>query len=99
MIQSLPLPTDNEIMIGKKTLRLRSPLDVAQQYYGRFFPGLRSYGKVAYFFGIFPVLGFLIFSIKIIGLLPVKTFKFWFMNTQWLEFVYNGQVIDHQLAL
>jgi hypothetical protein len=47
---------------------------------------------VCYFFGAFPVVGFLIFATKVIGLLPIKTFKYWFMNTQWLEFVYNGQV-------
>jgi hypothetical protein len=47
---------------------------------------------VVYVFGSFPILGFLIFSIKIIGLLPMATFKYWFLNTQWLEFVYNGQV-------
>jgi hypothetical protein len=57
-----------------------------------YFSGLRSYGKVVYVFGIFPILGFLVFATKIIGLLPMATFKYWFMNTQWLEFVYNGQV-------
>lgn len=52
--------------------------------------GLKSYGKVVFVFGIFPIVGFLVFATKVIGLLPLATFKYWFFNTQWLEFIYNG---------
>jgi solute carrier family 6 (neurotransmitter transporter) len=54
--------------------------------------GLRSYGKVVYVFAIFPLVGFLVFSTKVIGLLPLATFKYWINSTHWLELLYNGNV-------
>ncbi len=54
--------------------------------------GLKSYGKVVYLFGVFAVTAFMVFSIKIVGLMPLASFKHWFFGTNWMEIVYNGNV-------
>ena len=57
-----------------------------------FFLGLRSYGKVVYLFFILKFTSFLIFAAKIIDVLPMATFKNWLLKTEWMEFIYNGEV-------
>ena len=54
--------------------------------------GLKSYGKVVYIFSIASLLGFSVFAIKVIGLLPFESFKFWINSTQWLDLLHNGDV-------
>lgn len=52
--------------------------------------GLKSYGKVVYLFSISSLVGFTVFAIKVIGLLPLASFKHWVHNTHWLDLLYNG---------
>ena len=40
--------------------------------------GLKSYGKVSFLFGILPVVGFIVFCTKVVGLLPAEAFTTWF---------------------
>ena len=54
--------------------------------------GLKSYGKVVYIFSIASLLGFSVFAIKVIGLLPFESFKFWINSTHWLDLLHNGDV-------
>ena len=54
--------------------------------------GLKSYGKVVYLFAICPLVGYIVFTIKVIGLLPLETFQYWIKSTNWLNFFYNGDV-------
>ena len=54
--------------------------------------GLKSYGKVVYIFSISSLVGFSVFAIKVIGLLPFESFKFWITSTQWLDLLHNGDV-------
>lgn len=54
--------------------------------------GLRSYGKVTYIFSIASLTGFSVFAIKVIGMLPFQSFKFWIDNTRWLDLLHNGDV-------
>ena len=56
------------------------------------FLGVRSYGKVVYLFFFLKLTGFLIFAAKVIDVLPMLTFKHWIANTEWMEFIYNGEV-------
>lgn len=53
--------------------------------------GLKSYGKVCVLFGLAPVAGFLVFSTKIIGLMPWESFQHWFYASNWEGFTTNGQ--------
>ena len=55
--------------------------------------GVRSYGKVVYLFFFLKFTGFLIFAAKVIDVLPLNTFKYWILETEWMEFIYNGEVI------
>ena len=57
--------------------------------------GLKSYGKVVYLFSISSLVGFTVFAIKVIGLLPLESFKHWVHNTHWLDLLYNGDVSTH----
>ena len=54
--------------------------------------GLKSYGKVVYIFSVSSLVGFSVFAIKVIGLLPFDNFRLWVMNTQWLDLLHNGDV-------
>ena len=45
-----------------------------------------------YLFFFLKITGFLIFAAKIIDVLSLATFRSWIVNTQWLEFIYNGEV-------
>ena len=54
--------------------------------------GLKSYGKVVYLFAICPLVGYVVFTIKVIGLVPLETIQFWIKSTNWLNFFYNGDV-------
>ena len=54
--------------------------------------GVRSYGKVVYLFFFLKFTGFIIFAAKVIDVLPLNTFKYWILETEWLEFIYNGEV-------
>ena len=56
------------------------------------FTGVRSYGKVVYLFFFLKFTGFLIFAAKVIDVLPLNTFRFWIEKTEWMEFIYNGEV-------
>ena len=57
-----------------------------------YFTGVRSYGKVVYLFFFLKFTGFLIFAAKVIDVLPLNTFRFWIEKTEWMEFIYNGEV-------
>ena len=57
------------------------------------FLGVRSYGKVVYLFFFLKFTGFLIFAAKVIDVLPLNTFKYWILETEWMEFIYNGEVL------
>lgn len=52
--------------------------------------GLKSYGKVIVLFSSVALVGFGVFAIKVIGLLPFETFKHWVLKTQWLDLLQNG---------
>ena len=60
--------------------------------YLKFTIGVRSYGKVVYLFFFLKFTGFIIFAAKVIDVLPLNTFKYWILETEWLEFIYNGEV-------
>ena len=60
--------------------------------YLKFTLGVRSYGKVVYLFFFLKFTGFIIFAAKVIDVLPLNTFKYWILETEWLEFIYNGEV-------
>uniref|UniRef100_A0A0K2TZK3 Uncharacterized protein n=1 Tax=Lepeophtheirus salmonis TaxID=72036 RepID=A0A0K2TZK3_LEPSM len=51
--------------------------------------GLKSYGKVAYIFGIFPLLGFLVFAAKLLSILSYWDYKYYFLHTNWSHFITN----------
>ena len=54
--------------------------------------GVRSYGKVVYVFGPVPILGFIIFLTKILGLFPLQSFQQWLHSQDWSAFIYNAKV-------
>ena len=54
--------------------------------------GVRSYGKVVYVFGPLPILGFIIFLTKILGLFPLQSFQQWLHSQDWSAFIYNAKV-------
>ena len=54
--------------------------------------GLKSYGKVVFIFCISSLVGFSVFAIKVICLLPFESFRSWVNNTQWLDLIHNGDV-------
>merc|ERR1719433_371630 len=53
--------------------------------------GLRSYGKVVYVLGPLPILGFIIFATKILGLFPLQSFQQWLYTQDWSAFIYNAK--------
>ena len=53
---------------------------------------MRSYGKVVYVFGPLPILGFIIFVTKILGLFPLQSFQQWLHSQDWSAFIYNAKV-------
>ena len=54
--------------------------------------GLKSYGKVSFLFGVLPVVGFVVFSTKVLGLLPFEVFVSWFYNSDWAGMTTNVKV-------
>ncbi len=52
----------------------------------------RSYGKVGALFSLVPCLGFLVFSTKIIGLVPTEVFQRWFFAADWTKFAGDMEV-------
>ena len=55
-------------------------------------PGLRSYGKVVYVLGPAPILGYLVFATKILGLFPLHSFQDWLTDQDWAAYIYNAKV-------
>jgi len=53
--------------------------------------GLRSYGKVVYVFGTLPIIGFIVFATKILGLFPLSSFQTWLYDQDWSAFIYNAK--------
>ena len=53
---------------------------------------MRSYGKVVYVIGPLPILGFIIFVTKILGLFPLQSFQQWLHSQDWSAFIYNAKV-------
>lgn len=53
--------------------------------------GLRSYGKVVYVFGTLPIIGFIVFATKILGLFPLHSFQDWLYGQDWSAFIYNAK--------
>lgn len=53
--------------------------------------GLRSYGKVVYVFGTLPIIGFIVFATKILGLFPLLSFQDWLYDQDWSAFIYNAK--------
>ncbi|KAG8315150.1 hypothetical protein J6590_076658 [Homalodisca vitripennis] len=54
--------------------------------------GLKSYGKVVYFFSLMPVFGMLLFCSKLLGFMPADPkFQFLFPETEWSEFFLNSK--------
>ncbi len=53
----------------------------------------RSYGKVGFLFSLVPGLGFLVFSTKVVGLVPAEAYQRWFFAADWTQlFAGNVQV-------
>ena len=57
---------------------------------------MRSYGKVVYVFGPLPILGFIIFLTKILGMFPLQSFQLWLHSQDWSAFIYNAKVSPRQ---
>ncbi len=54
--------------------------------------GLKSYGKVSFLFGVLPVVGFVVFATKVLGLLPFDVFVNWFCQADWAGLTTNVKV-------
>ena len=53
---------------------------------------MRSYGKVVYVFGPLPLIGFIVFATKVLGLFPISAFQDWLLVQDWSGFIYNAKV-------
>ena len=55
--------------------------------------GLKSYGKVVYVFGTVPIVGYIVFATKVLGLFPLGSFTIWIQDQDWSAYIYNAKVI------
>ena len=45
-----------------------------------------------YVFGTLPIIGFIVFATKILGLFPLLSFQAWLYDQDWSAFIYNAKV-------
>jgi len=53
--------------------------------------GLKSYGKVVYLFGPVPLICFIVFATKVLGLFPLASFEDWLYDQDWSSYIYNAK--------
>ena len=59
--------------------------------HGIHFSGVRSYGKVVYVFTPLPIICFIIFATKVLGLFSQASFQRWLAAQDWSLFIYNAK--------
>ena len=56
------------------------------------FPGLRSYGKVVYLLTPMTIVGYIVFTSKILAGFQLSEFQAYIQDTNWWDFIYNTKV-------
>ena len=46
-----------------------------------------------YVFGTVPIVGYIVFATKVLGLFPLGSFTIWIQDQDWSAYIYNAKVV------